>query len=270
MTIEDRQLELLINDMHDTYGYDFSGYSRASFKRRVDRLYQLDGFANFPEFLIKVRTDEAYFKRMVEEITVNVTEMFRDPSFYTILRTEIIPTLATKPFIRIWHAGCSTGEEVYSMAILLKEAGLLHKSLLYATDLNPIVLSSAKKGMFNIRMMKQYSENYMAAGGKEDFSKYYSANYGFAKFNEALSQKMVFSQHNLVSDSSFNEFDLILCRNVLIYFDKGLQDRALTLFDESLSMLGHLALGTKETVKFSPMQRKYEQLRKEKIWKKIR
>jgi chemotaxis protein methyltransferase CheR len=132
------------------------------------------------------------------------------------------------------------------------------------------VLTAAKKGMFNIRMMKQYSENYMAAGGKEDFSKYYSANYGFAKFDEELSQKMVFSQHNLVSDSSFNEFDLILCRNVLIYFDKELQDRALTLFDESLAPLGYLALGTKETIKFSPMQRKYEQLRKEKLWKKIR
>jgi len=270
MTIEDRQLELLINDMYDTYGYDFGGYSRASFKRRVDRLYNLDGFANFSEFLVKVRTDEVYFKRMVEEITVNVTEMFRDPSFYNVLRTEIIPTLATKPFIRIWHAGCSTGEEVYSVAILLQEANLLHKSLLYATDLNPLVLNSAKKGVFNLRMMKQYSENYMAAGGKEDFSRYYSANHGFAKFNEELSQKMVFSQHNLVSDRSFNEFDLILCRNVLIYFDKDLQDRAITLFDESLSLLGYLALGTKETVKFSPVQRKYEQLRKEKIWKKIR
>ena len=267
--IEDRELELLINDIFDYHGYDFGGYSRASFKRRVDRLYQMDGFGSFGEFLSRVRADEAYFKRMVEEITVNVTEMFRDPSFYTVLRQEIIPVLATKPFIRIWHAGCSTGEEVYSMAILLYEANLLHKSLLYATDINPLVLSSAKSGVFPLRMMKQYSENYLASGGKQDFSKYYIANYGMAKFDSHFTEKMVFSQHNLVSDSSFNEFDLILCRNVLIYFDKELQDRALTLFDESLSPLGYMALGTKETMKFSTIQRKYEQLRREKIWKKI-
>ncbi len=267
--IEDRELELLINDIFDYHGYDFGGYSRASFKRRVDRLYQMDGFGSFGEFLSRVRADEAYFKRMVEEITVNVTEMFRDPSFYTVLRQEIIPVLATKPFIRIWHAGCSTGEEVYSMAILLHEANLLHKSLLYATDINPLVLSSAKSGVFPLRMMKQYSENYLASGGKQDFSKYYIANYGMAKFDSHFTEKMVFSQHNLVSDSSFNEFDLILCRNVLIYFDKELQDRALTLFDESLSPLGYMALGTKETMKFSTIQRKYEQLRREKIWKKI-
>lgn len=268
--IEDRQLELLINEIYDYHGYDFGGYSRASFKRRIDRLYNLDGFASFSEFLYKVRTDDAYFKRMVEEITVNVTEMFRDPGFYAMLRTEIIPILATKPFIRVWHAGCSTGEEVYSMAILLQEANVLHKSLIYATDINPEVLSSAKKGVFSMRAMKQYSENYIDAGGKQDFSKYYIANYGYAKFNEELSQKMVFSVHNLVADRSFNEFDIILCRNVLIYFDKDLQDRVLGLFDESLSTLGYLALGTKETIKFSGMQRKYEQLRKEKLWKKIK
>lgn len=267
--IEDRELELLINDIFDYHGYDFGGYSRASFKRRVDRLYQMDGFGSFGEFLSRVRADEAYFKRMIEEITVNVTEMFRDPSFYTVLRQEIIPVLATKPFIRIWHAGCSTGEEVYSMAILLHEANLLHKSLLYATDINPLVLASAKSGVFPLRMMKQYSENYLTAGGKQDFSKYYIANYGMAKFDSHFTEKMVFSQHNLVSDSSFNEFDLILCRNVLIYFDKELQDRALSLFDESLSPLGYMALGTKETMKFSTIQRKYEQLRREKIWKKI-
>jgi len=268
--IEDRQLELLINEIFDYHGYDFGGYSRASFKRRVDRLYNMDGFDNFAQFLSKVRSDEEYFRRMVEEITVNVTEMFRDPSFYNVLRNEIIPILATKPFIRVWHAGCATGEEVYSMAILLQEANVLHKSLIYATDINPVVLNSAKKGVFSLRAMKQYSENYMDSGGKQDFSKYYIANYGFAKFKEELSEKMVFSVHNLVADRSFNEFDIILCRNVLIYFDKELQDRVLNLFDESLSPLGYLALGTKETIKFSGMQQKYEQLRKEKLWKKIK
>ncbi|RZJ68809.1 MAG: protein-glutamate O-methyltransferase CheR [Flavobacterium sp.] len=267
--IDDRELDVLINDVYEYYGYDFSGYSHASFKRRVDRLFQMDGFVNFSQFLSKVRTEPEYFNRMVEEITVNVTEMFRDPHFYSVLRNEVLPILGTKPFIRIWHAGCSTGEEVFSMAIILKEAGLLHKSLLYATDLNPDVLNTAKKGVFPLRMMKQYSENYMASGGKKDFSHYYTAHYGLAKFGEDLIEKMVFSLHNLVSDRSFNEFDLILCRNVLIYFDKDLQERALILFDESLSKLGYLALGTKETIKFSALKVRFEQLNKEKIWKKV-
>lgn len=267
--IDDRQLEILVNDVFEYHGFDFSGYSRASLKRRVDRIYQLDGFKNFYDFLTRVKTDTVYFKRMVEEITVNVTEMFRDPHFYQVLREEIIPQLATKPFIRIWHAGCSSGEEVFSMAILLKEANVLHKSLIYATDINPLVLETAKKGIFPLRMMKQYSENYIESGGKLDFSEYYTANYGFAKFGEDLLNKMVYSQHNLVSDSSFNEFDLILCRNVMIYFDKDLQERALELFDNSLSKLGYLALGTKETIKFSSIQKRFSQLNKDKIWKKI-
>ena len=268
--IEEREIDWLISEVHEYYGYDFSGYSRASFRRRVDRLMDVDGFPDFPAFLSKVRSEPEYFKRMVEEITVNVTEMFRDPAFYKVLRTKILPELGTKPFIRIWHAGCSTGEEVYSMAIMLEEARLLHKSLLYATDINPQVLEVAQKGIFPLRMMKDYSENYVASGGYNDFSSYYTANYGYAKFSERFSEKMVFSQHNLVSDRSFNEFDLILCRNVLIYFDKELQDHALQLFDDSLSLLGHLALGTKENIKFSAIQKKYLQLDKEKIWKKVR
>jgi len=267
--IDDQQLDLLISDIYDYYGYDFGGYSRASFRRRIDRIYKLDGFVHFHDFLSKVKTDADYFKRLTEEITVNVTEMFRDPSFYKVLREEILPALHSKPFIRIWHAGCSTGEELYSMAILLSEAGLLHKSLMYATDLNQTVLETAKKGLFSLKLMKEYAQNYRDSGGKRDFSEYYIANYGLAKFDENLSQRMVFSQHNLVSDSSFNEFDLIICRNVMIYFDKELQDRALQLFDDSLAKLGYLALGSKETIKYTSIQKKYEQLRKEKIWKKI-
>jgi len=268
--IEDREIEVLINDVFEYYGLDFSGYSQASFKRRVIRLIQLDGFKNFQEFLYRVKSEPEYFKRMVEEITVNVTEMFRDPLFYKVLREEILPQLGTKPFIRFWHAGCSTGEEVFSMAILLKEANLLHKSLIYATDINGLVLEVAKKGIFPLQMMKQYSENYMASGGQKDFSHYYTANYGLAKFEEDLLEKMVFSQHNLISDTSFNEFDLILCRNVLIYFDKDLQERALNLFDDSLAKLGYLALGTKETIKFSQLKSRFLQVEKEKIWKKIK
>lgn len=267
--IEELELETLINEVYEHYGFDFGNYSKASLKRRVDRLYQMDGFSHFHEFLHRIQTDEKYYKRMIEEITVNVTEMFRDPVFYSVLRNEIIPFLAPKPFIRIWHAGCSTGEEVFSMAILLKELGLLHKSLLYATDINASVLETAKKGIFPLRMMKQYSENYLASGGTEDFSSYYSANFNIVKFNPELSEKMVFSQHNLVSDTSFNEFDLILCRNVLIYFNNDLQSRAIKLFDDSLSVLGFLALGSKETIKYSQGESKFVQLRKEKIWRKI-
>jgi len=268
--IADRELELLIQEMYDYHGYDFSGYSRASLRRRVERIFHLDGHRSFGDLLSRVRQDPEYLARLVEEVTVNVTEMFRDPLFYKVLRQEILPVLATKPFLRIWHAGCSTGEEVYSMAIVLYEMNLLNKTLLYATDLNAHVLEVAREGVFPLRTMVQYSENYRLSGGLFDFSDYYTANYGLAKFRDMLSDRMVFSQHNLVSDGSFNEFDLILCRNVLIYFDKDLQDRALGLFDDSLSRLGYLALGTKETLKFSPLKPRYEQHQKEKIWKKIR
>ncbi|MES2544570.1 MAG: protein-glutamate O-methyltransferase CheR [Bacteroidota bacterium] len=267
--IGEHHLQQFINEIYDAYGYDFGGYSHASFKRRLERVYQLDGFTSFQEFLYKIKNDTDYLTYVIEEITVNVTEMFRDPSFYKVLREEILPALRSKPFIRIWHAGCSTGQEVYSMAILLSEEGLLPKTIIYATDINQAVLESAKKGVFSLRLMKEYAENYREAGGKKDFSEYYIANYGLAKFDKGLSEKMVFSQHNLVSDSSFNEFDLILCRNVMIYFDKDLQDRVLHLFDDSLAKLGYLALGTKETLKFTSVQKNFQQLRKEKIWKKI-
>jgi chemotaxis protein methyltransferase CheR len=267
--IEENEVDLLLNDLLDVYGYDFTHYSRASLKRRINRLWSLDKFPSFAELRYRIRSDADYLKRFIEELTVNVTEMFRDPLFYKALRTEVLRTLATKPFIRIWHAGCSTGEEVFSMAILLQEANLLHKSLLYATDLNPEVLETARKGIFALGPMKQYSENYILSGGKHDFSSYYTAQYGHVKFRSELAEKMVFSTHNLVSDRSFNEFDLILCRNVLIYFDKALQQRVLTLFDESLGPLGYLALGAKETLKFSTLKPMFRQLNGEKIWQKI-
>jgi chemotaxis protein methyltransferase CheR len=266
--MKDEEVNILLNDLVDVHGYDFSDYSKASLKRRMQRLFALDKFPSFAEFRYRVLNDEEYLKRFVEEITVNVTEMFRDPEFYKALRKEVLPTLATYPLIRIWHAGCSTGEEVYSMAILLHEAGLLKKSLLYATDLNPDVLEKAKAGIFPLSVMKQYSENYIQSGGMQDFSTYYTTRYDFAKFNHELSQRMVFATHNLVSDGSFNQFQLILCRNVMIYFEKPLQDRVLTLFDESLEPLGFLALGAKETLRFSGIASHYQQLAKEKIWRK--
>ena len=268
--LSEEDIDLLLTDVMHVHGYDFAAYARASLKRRISRLYILDHFASFAEFRYRVRKDKEYFRRFVEEITVNVTEMFRDPFFYRTLMQEVLPVLATHPFIRIWHAGCSTGEEVYSMAILLKEANLLHKSLLYATDLNPGVLEKLRKGIFPLTHMKQYSENYMLAGGKKDFSSYYTAKYDYAKFDESLQQKMIVSTHNLVTDRSFNEFQLIICRNVLIYFDKDLQDHVLKLFDESLEKLGFLALGSKESLRFSGVAKNFSQLQnKEKIWRKL-
>ncbi|TZF86513.1 protein-glutamate O-methyltransferase CheR (plasmid) [Pedobacter sp. BS3] len=267
--IRDDEIDLLLNDIVETYGYDFIEYSRASLKRRINRLFTIDKFPSFAELRYRIKTDKEYLKRFVEEITVNVTEMFRDPHFYQELRNKILPALGTYPFIRIWHAGCSTGEEVYSMAILLKEANLLHKSLLYATDINPRVLEFARKALFPLSQMKQYSENYIRSGGKNDFSSYYSANYSLAKFNDELKAKIIFSTHNLVSDRSFNEFQLIVCRNVLIYFDRELQAKVFRLFDDSLEHLGYLALGAKETLRFSSIAPKYKQLGREKIWRKI-
>lgn len=269
MMIEEDEVDLLLGDLYELYGYDFTNYSRASLKRRIIRLCTLDKFPSFAEFRYRVKADPDYLKRFVEEITVTVTEMFRDPQFYRFLRTDVLPKLTAKPFIRIWHAGCATGEEVFSMAILLKEAKLLAKSLIYATDLNPGVLERARSGVFSLSPMKQYSENYIESGGRNDFSAYYTAQYGQVKFDESLAEKMIFSTHNLVSDRSFNEFDIILCRNVLIYFDKPLQDRVLNLFDESLGTLGYLALGSKETLNFSTIKAKYKQLGREKIWRKI-
>ena len=268
MEISEDELEILVNDLFDLHGYDFTDYSRASLMRRVRRLVSLDKFVDFNEFHERVREDKEYIKRFVEEITVNVTEMFRDSSFYITLKQKVLPQLASHPFLRIWHAGCSSGEEVYSMAILLEEAGILNKTLIYATDINPDVIEEAKKGIYPLSLMKQYSENYIKAGGIHDFSAYYTAQYNKAMFNEQLRRRTIFATHNLVSDSSFNEFQLILCRNVMIYFNKELQDRVLNIFDNSLEPKGFLALGSKETLRFSGIGNRYTQLSPEKIWQK--
>ncbi|WP_025761723.1 CheR family methyltransferase [Dyadobacter tibetensis] len=266
--ITDTELTTLLEDIYRQYGYDFIGYSKSSLHRRVQRIFAMDKFPSFAELRYKLLTDDLYVKHFIEELTVNVTEMFRDPHFYKTLREQVIPSLASKPFIRIWHAGCSTGEEIFSVAIMLQEAGLLEKSLIYGTDLNAKVLANVRRGLVPIDQMKKYSENYIASGGPKDFSQYYTAHYGQAILNQKLTEKVITSTHNLVSDSSFNEFDLILCRNVLIYFNKNLQDHVLDLFDKSLSPLGFLALGSKETIRFSGLATYYQQIQPEKIWRK--
>lgn len=268
--INDEQVQTLLTDLLELYGYDFNDYSKASIKRRINRLYKLDRFPSFAEFRYRLRDDKTYLNSFVEALSVNVTEMFRDPAFYLTLRNVVLPQLATYPYIRIWHAGCSTGEEVYSMAILLKEANLLHKSLLYATDINQEVLERARQGIVPLNSMQLYSENYIQSGGTSAFSNYYSASYDRARLSDELKSKMVFAMHNLVSDKSFNEFQLILCRNVLIYFNKELQDKVIGLFDSSLEKLGFLALGTKETLRFTEVAKHYRQIEgKEKIWRKM-
>jgi chemotaxis protein methyltransferase CheR len=268
--LRDEEVELLKTDFLEIYGYDFTGYSHASFKRRLERLYLMQKYDGFQDFRYQLQHDPAYFQFAVSEISVNVTEMFRDPAFYKTIREKIVPVLATYPLIRIWHAGCATGEEVYSMAIILHEANLLQKSLLYATDINTGVLEKARSGVFSNNYMQQYSRNYQAAGGDRDFSSYYTANYNYVKFQDFLSKRMVFAGHNLVSDSSFNSFQLILCRNVLIYFEKELQSQVLELFDKSLEQLGFLALGSKESLRFSSIAPSYKQFEgREKIWRKI-
>jgi chemotaxis protein methyltransferase CheR len=268
MSIQDEELQLLLHDMIDRYGYDFTGYSEASLKRRITYFMIRDHVQDISR-LRSLIANVDYFRLLVEALTVNVTEMLRDPVFYKTIREKVLPVLSTYPYIRIWHAGCSTGEEVYSMAILLKEAGILHKSRLYATDINPHAIERAKSGIFPASQMQKYSENYIQAGGNTDFSSYYSANYNLAKFDESLSEKMIFATHNLVSDSSFNEFQLILCRNTLIYFTKQLQSRVLELFDHSLDLLGFLGLGNKESLRFSGIESKFKQIVPgQKIWRK--
>lgn len=270
MIIRDEDIGILLDDLIDHYGYDFTEYSKASLKRRIERVLSMDNYLSFEEFRYRLHQDPAYFHRVVTEISVNVTEMFRDPHYFRTIRENVIPMLDSLPFIRIWHAGCSTGEEVYSMAIILSEAGLLEKSLIYGTDINPLVLKKARAGIFSASHMQQYSRNYHASGGEKDFSDYYTANYSMVKFNESLSNRMIFSTHNLVSDWTFNTFNLIFCRNVLIYFEKSLQGKVLSLFDQSLEKDGFLALGSKESLRFSGIEKGYMQVGKEKIWRKMK
>ena len=268
--LSDEDVSTLFAEVYETYGYDFSQYSKASVKRRIQRILVLNRLSYFSQLKYKVINEPEFFRYFLEELTVNVTEMFRDPAFFESLRNVVLPALARKSRIRIWHAGCATGEEVYSMAILLKEAGLLHKSILYATDINPQVLLTAKTGVFALVNMKLNSENYIKAGGTEAFSQYYVSGYDSAKFDPGLSAKMVFSTHNLVSDQSINVFDLIICRNVLIYFESQLQNRVIGLFAKSLEKGDYLALGSKESLEFSTCKPLFKPVDKiGKIWERL-
>lgn len=267
--LNDSEINSVLKDLRDLYDYDFTYYSRESFKRRINRLYKLEKYRDFSEFTTKLKTDPNYIDHFIDRITVHVTEMFRDPSFFLALRTQIIPELAKRPVIRVWHAGCSTGQEVYSLAILLHEAGLLQKSELLGTDVNPQVLTKARTGIFPVSLTQLYAKNYILSGGKNDFASYHLETPHGEKFDERFSARMTFNSHSLASHEYINRFDLIICRNVLIYFDKELQNRTFQLFDLSLSPNSFLALGEKETIKFSTVSDKFKQIGQEKIWTKI-
>ena len=251
------EVEALIQEIHIQYGYDFSGYARASVYRRIKRFLGQRHLQSIDELRKRLFTDSFFFENFLQEITVNVTEMFRDPTFFKSLRENVLPILSTYPFIKVWDAGCSTGEELFSLAILLEEEGLLSRTKIYATDINQKVLRQAKEGIFSASHMAAYTAAYYAAGGKRDFAEYYTSNYGSVKFNSSLVKNVVFYPHNLATDSSFNEFHLVVCRNVLIYFNRSLQERVYHLFDESLVSLGYLALGKKETLAMSGISDKY-------------
>lgn len=254
----EEEVENLIVDIHKQYGYDFSGYARASVYRRIKRFLTNKHLNSLQALREMIFSDSYYFESFLQEVTVNVTEMFRDPSFFLSLRKNVLPILSTYPHIKIWDAGCSTGEELFSLAILLQEEGLLNRTKIYATDINQKVLRQAKEGIFSASNIAAYTAAYYASGGKKEFSTYFTSNYGSLKFDSSLIKNVVLYPHNLATDSSFNEFHLIVCRNVLIYFTRALQEKVFKLFDESLVNLGYLALGKKETLTLSHIGKRFQ------------
>jgi chemotaxis protein methyltransferase CheR len=268
--VEEIEVALLLEAIHRRYGFDFREYAPASLKRRLWRRAHAEGVETISALQALVLHDPACMERLLLDLSINVTTMFRDPSFYTAFREKVVPQLRTYPFTRIWVAGCSTGEEVYSLAIVLEEEELLDRTRIYATDINQAVIESARLGVFPLEKMQEYTQNYLAAGGTHAFSEYYLASYDGAVFDRRLVDNAVFAQHNLVSDRGFNEFHVIVCRNVMIYFDRSLQERVFELFHESLARLGVLALGHKETIRLSSFARHYEEVDPvEKLWKKV-
>lgn len=265
----DIEIRLLIEAIYLKYSYDFRDYSGASIKRRVlHALRQLE-CATISALQERVLHDPHMFMQLLQYLTIPVSEMFRDPEHFLALRREVVPLLKTYPSLKIWIAGCSTGEEVYSMAILLREEGLLERTIIYATDINPTSLEKAKQGIYSLERMRAYTESYQRAGGQRSFSDYYTAAYGHAIFDSSLRENVTFADHSLATDSVFSETHLVSCRNVLIYFNKTLQDRAFGLFHESLCHRGFMLLGSKETLDFSAYSDRFETLtRPERIYRK--
>jgi len=271
LDLEGIEIKLLTEGIYQHYGFDFRDYSLPSLKRRIWKRVYAEGLSSVSGLQEKVLHDPGCMERLLLDLSINTTAMFRDPSFYLAFRQKIVPVLRTYPFVRIWHAGCSTGEEVYSMAMLLYEEGLYDRCRIYATDINEAVLQRAKEGIFPISSMKENTSNYIAAGGTGTFSEYYVAKYDYAIFRPSLRENVVFAQHNLVTDASFNQFNVIFCRNVLIYFNNTLQDRVQKLFLDSLETFGILGLGKRETLRFSSVIDNYEVIdEEERLYRRVR
>jgi chemotaxis protein methyltransferase CheR len=267
-TLEDIEVGLLVEGIHRQYGYDFRDYAMSSLRRRVRHVVREEGLATVSGLQERILHDPRCLQRFVLALSVNVTSMFRDPGFYKALRLRVVPLLRTYPKVRIWHAGCSTGEEAYSFAIVLEEEGIYDRCQIYATDMNEPVLKRAAAGEVPLRGMRDNTANYIRSGGHGTFASFYNAVDDRAVLLPSLRRNIVFAQHNLVSDRSFNEFNLVLCRNVLIYFNRKLQDRVHRLFYQSLVRFGFLGLGSKETVQFSAHEAAYEHLG-ERIYRKV-
>jgi chemotaxis protein methyltransferase CheR len=258
--LEDLELELLLEALYRRHGFDFRGYALASLRRRVWRRVELDGLGTITALTDRVLHDDETLARLMGDLSINVTEMFRDPGFHRALRDLAIPLLRTYPFVRVWNAGCSTGEEAYSVAIALDEAGLLDRARIYATDMNEGALAQARAGAFPLERMRAYTENYQRAGGTRSLSEYYTTRGASAVFDPRLAGNVVFAQHNVATDRSFNEFHLIICRNVMIYFGRDLQRHVHELFLDSLVPLGLLGLGRKEAIHPPELAARYEPL----------
>jgi chemotaxis protein methyltransferase CheR len=270
--IEDIEISLLIDAINRRWGYDFRDYALASLKRRIQYIVTLEKLPSISALQERILRDSAYMRRFIEQATVSYTSMFRDPDFYRSFRKNAVPQLQQHRLIRIWDAGCATGEEVYSLAILLLEEDLFDRVRIYATDINQTALESAKEGIYPLHKMQEYTKNYQLAGGKTAFSEYYHADYGNVTMRGELSKKIVWAQHNLISDSSFNEFHLILCRNVLIYFNPNIQARVHRLIYDSLLQPGGLmVLGRQESIQHMPFTSCYLTLDNvEKIYQRVR
>jgi chemotaxis protein methyltransferase CheR len=268
--LEDIEIGLLLEGLYRAHGFDFRDYSRSSIKRRILELMRAEKLETISAFQEKVLHDALCLDRFLLGLSVHATAMFRDPSFYLTFRKRVVPLLRTYPTVQIWVAGCSTGEEVYSLAILLEEERLYQRCRIYATDISKAVLRKARDGIFPLAAMREYTANYHQAGGTNEFSDYYTAQYDSVIFSAALKSNIIFSEHNLATDGSFNEFQVILCRNVMIYFNKDLQTRVHNLLYDSLSMFGVFGIGNKESLKFTPRENFYEHLNdKDKLYRKV-
>ncbi|MBF0447094.1 MAG: protein-glutamate O-methyltransferase CheR [Magnetococcales bacterium] len=270
-SIQDIEIDLLVEGLYRRYGYDFRQYSQASLKRRLINFAENNRLTHLSEIIPRMMRDLAFQESLINGISVPVTEMFRDPNLFKVLRQQIIPILQSYPFINIWHAGCATGEEVYSLAILLKEEGIYDRCQIFATDLSHESLRKAQDGIFSLDYMRDYTGNYQKSGGRGTFSDYYVARYNLAKMDDELKKNITFSRHNLATDGVFIQANLILCRNVLIYFNRTLQDRVLTLLHDSLERDGFLCLGQKESLHLSPVARAFRPVQeKEMVFRKLR